>query len=383
MTERIYTRGRYGGLEPLEEEPFSSEDELQSLIAEHPELLDGEQMRPGDPRRWVLITREKGISETANSGARWAVDHLIVDQDATPTLAEVKRGSNPEIRRTIIGQLLEYAAHAARAWTAEELRRTFEDSTKAKGHDPSEILGRLLRTDVEPDANDFWENVATNLTARRMRLLFIADEIPDPLVRVVEFLNAQMPDIEVLAVEIKQFRGEETQTLVPRVIGRIANESAQGLTGRRRSINRETFLGQFTSDEARNAAAQILDAARDSGAVFEWGQRGGVSVRGHCSRWEQPITVAWLYSPSMNGGGWMRTRDFTFGVGILDYDPAPDDELRAILQRWVDVFRDDSFTTDVSSQGVAAWSVGYVEAAIHVDLLTTRLTGVLSELKSL
>ena len=383
MTERIYTRGRYGGLEPLEEEPFSSEDELQSLVAEHPELLDGEQIRPGDPRRWLLISREKGISETVNSGARWAVDHLIVDQDAIPTLAEVKRGSNPEIRRTIIGQLLEYAAHAAQTWTAEELRRTFEDSANAKGHDPSQLLGRLLRTDVEPDATDFWENVATNLTARRMRLLFIADEIPDPLERVVEFLNAQMPNIEVLAVEIKQFRGEETQTLVPRVLGRSANESAQGMTGRRRSINRETFLGQFTSDEARNAAAQILDAARESGAVFEWGQRGGVSVRGHCSRWEQPITVAWLYSPSMNGTGWMRTRDFTFGAGILDYDPAPDDELRAILQRWVDLFRDDSFTTDVSSQGVAAWSVGYDEAAIHVDLLTTRLTGVLSELKSL
>ena len=88
MAERIYTRGEQGRLEPLEEEPFTTEDELQSLIAEHPELLDGEQIRPGDPRRWLLITREKGISETSDSGARWAVDHLIVDQDAVPTLAE-------------------------------------------------------------------------------------------------------------------------------------------------------------------------------------------------------------------------------------------------------------------------------------------------------
>ena len=53
MSERIYTRGEQGRLEPLEEEPFSTEDELQSLIAEHPELLDGEQIRPGDPRRWL------------------------------------------------------------------------------------------------------------------------------------------------------------------------------------------------------------------------------------------------------------------------------------------------------------------------------------------
>ena len=47
MAERIYARDEGGGLEPLEEEPFSTEDELQALIAEHPELLDGEQIRPG------------------------------------------------------------------------------------------------------------------------------------------------------------------------------------------------------------------------------------------------------------------------------------------------------------------------------------------------
>ena len=112
MAERIYTRAERGRLEPLEEKPFSTEDELQALIAEHPELLDGEQIRPGDPRRWILISREKGIAETSDAAARWAIDHLIIDQDAVPTLAEVKRGSNPEIRRTIVGQMLEYAAHA-------------------------------------------------------------------------------------------------------------------------------------------------------------------------------------------------------------------------------------------------------------------------------
>ena len=194
-------------------------------------MLDGEQIRPGAPRRWLLITREKGISETSDSGARWAVDHLIVDQDAVPTLAEVKRGSNPEIRRSIVGQVLEYAAHAARTWTAGELRRTFEESAIAQGHNPGELLGDLLRTDGELDADGFWDKVATNLSARRMRLLFVADEIPDPLERVVEFLNAQMPNIEVLAVEIKQFRGESTQTLVPRVLGRIADASALGVPG--------------------------------------------------------------------------------------------------------------------------------------------------------
>ena len=381
MAERIYIRDE-AGLSPLEEEPFSTEDELQALIAEYPELLDGEQIRPGDPRRWILIAREKGIAETSDSGARWAIDHLIIDQDAVPTLAEVKRGSNPEIRRAIVGQLLEYAAHASRTWTADDLRRTFEESVNAQGHDPVEVLGRLLRSDGEPDADGFWENVATNLSARRIRLLFVADEIPDPLERVVEFLNEQMPNIEVLAIEIKQFRGGQTQTLVPRVLGRTAKASVQGPARRGRSLNRQTFLGEFTSDEVRNAAARLLDTAQKAGATLEWGP-SSVSLRGRCSRWQYPITVAWLIPPSRAGMGWMRTRDFTFGVAMLDYDPGPEEELRVVLQRWTDSFRDDAFKTNASSKGVTAWSVDYDSAARNIDLLTGRLSAVLQELKEL
>ena len=103
--ERIYTSAGDGKLEALEETPFPTEDELQALIAEHPELLDGEQIRPGDARRWILVTREKGIAPSVGEAARWSVDHLIIDQGAVPTLAEVKRGSNPKIRRTIVEQL--------------------------------------------------------------------------------------------------------------------------------------------------------------------------------------------------------------------------------------------------------------------------------------
>ena len=379
MAERIYTRGERGGLEPLEEEAFSTEDELQALIAEHPELLDGEQIRPGDPRRWILVTREQGIADTPDGSARWSLDHLIVDQDAVPTLVEVKRGSNPELRRTVVGQLLEYAAHAAQTWTADELRRTFEESNG----DPGAVLAELLQVDEEPDADAFWEGVATNLAARRLRLLFVADEIPDPLEQVVKFLNEQMPRIEVLAVEIKQFRGKSSQTLVPRVIGRTAAASTRGTAGRSQKLTRELFLEDCDSVELRDAANRLFDVAQESGATFGWGP-SGVSIRRQCSRWRQPVTVAWLYPPSKAGEGWMRTRDFTFGAAILDNDsPAPEEGLRTLLQRWADSFRDDSFAVDASSKGVTAWSVGYDAAARHSDLLAGRLAKVLAELKAL
>ena len=190
-----------------------------------------------------------------------------------PTLAEVKRGSNRELRRTIVGQLLEYAAHAAH-WRADELQRTFEESTD----EPDAVLAELLQVDEEPDADAFWEKVATNLTARRLRLLFIADEIPDPLEQVVKFLNEQMPNIEVLAVEIKQFRGESSQTLVPRVIGRTAAASTRGTTTPRRKLTRESFLEELPSDRAREAANRLLKVADENGPKWCRGLMPSASV---------------------------------------------------------------------------------------------------------
>ena len=378
MAERIYLMGEGERLRPLEEELFATEDDLQKLIAENPELLDGEQIRPGDPRRWVLVTREKGVAESRGAGARWAVDHLIVDQDAVPTLVEVKRGENPEIRRSVVGQMLEYAAHAAATWTGEELRRSFEKISREQGRDPGEAIAGLLGPDEAADPERFWDEVARNLAASRLRLLFVADEIPDPLKRVAEFLNAQMPGIEVFAVEVKRFRGEGAQTLVPRVFGSVVATRSASPPQR---LTRESFLTDFAGDAERRAAERLLDAATRAGAAFEWGP-SGVSVRALCPLWSQPVTVAWLYIPSKSEAGlvWMKTRAFTFGAAILDEDM--DDRLRAVLERWVREFDRAPFT-DASSKGVRARAIDYDGAAGEAERLAERLSNVITEIGAL
>ena len=379
MSERIYTRDDNKGLEPLEEEPFSSEDQLQALIANYPELLDGKQVRPDDPRRWLLITREKGIADQPDAPDRWAVDHLMIDQDAVPTLVEVKRGANPELRRTVVGQMLEYAAHATTTWTAYELRQTFENAGEAHGFDPSAEIANLLKIDSEPDVDAFWQAVATNLAARRLRLLFVADEIPDPLERVVEFLNAQMPHIEVLAVEIKQFRGKSFQTLVPRVIGRSAATASPATASarQRRKLTRASFLEELPNDEARLVAEKLLAVADDAGATIYWGSTG-FSIRMRSKAFRYPISVAWLYPPGVIG--WNGLTDISFGTALFGYDPPPEENLRTFLEAWVDEFRGHDFANPTP---IDAWTISYDAAAKHIDLLTDRLQKVLSDLKKL
>ena len=294
-----------------------------------------------------------------------------------PTLAELKRGSNPDIRRKIVGQLLEYAAHASETWTAKELRDTFERKAGEQGRDARDELATLLQTDGEPDVDGFWERVSTNLAANRLRLLFVADDIPDPLARVVGFLNEQMRGIEVLAVEIKRFHGKSGQTLVPRVIGRRSVSPAPGRPGQR--LTRKSFLDGFADESVRGVAERLLDEALESGCDIAYGDSYGLSIRARCPAWRQPISVAWLYSEARKG--WMRTRDFSFGASVLESEIP--EELRMVLERWVGEFSTDSFTEDVSSKGVKAWAIRHNAVVQHQDLLVERLRTVFSELASL
>ena len=368
MAEKIYIRNATGELEPLTEERFETEDLLQELIGQHPELLAGEQMRPDDPLRWVLIRREMPIEG-------WALDHLLIDQHARPTLVEVKRGSNREIRRNIVGQMLDYAATAASVWSERDMRRIFEESQD----EPDDVISALLADDGEPDIDGFWEQVATNLDANRLRLLFVADEIPSELERVVKFLNEQTRDnLEVLAVEVKQYPGQFGYALVSRVIGQIESSrdgGAPGTTsGGTRRINREEFLNSLTPD-VRDAANHMLNEAVSAGGVIE-PRPGSVTVGTRCPAYGNRVTnVAQFYAPTDDENG-----QFTFRI----YFDHPHTGVQALLRNWIAQFDDDDFGAPYSYQGwLPGRSVSPEEIVKHTDLLSRRLCDAMVQLQEL
>jgi hypothetical protein len=131
MAGGIYLLRDEDQLVEMLEQPYDSEAVLQQLLAKHPSLLAGDQLGADSPRRWVLVAREASLPSEEDGGGRWSVDHLFLDQDAVPTLVEVKRSSDTRIRREVVGQMLDYAANAVVYWPVERLRATFEASTEA------------------------------------------------------------------------------------------------------------------------------------------------------------------------------------------------------------------------------------------------------------
>jgi len=201
---------------------YETEDVLQRLLARYPDLLPGEAMNPQEPRRFLLIKREATV-------AGMQLDHLFLDQDAIPTLVETKRGANTQTRREVVAQMLDYAANVAGEWSAELLQSWLHEGVESDG-------GQELVAEFDPafdSEEEFWSQVEQNLRDGKVRLIFVADEIPSSLQRIVEFLNERMTPTEVLAAEIRQYVTEDgKQILHTGLVGQT--EKARDIKGQTR-----------------------------------------------------------------------------------------------------------------------------------------------------
>jgi hypothetical protein len=218
------------------------------------------------PRRWLLISREMGIPGEDAGGARWALDHLFLDQDGVPTLVEVKRAVDSRARRDVVAQMLDYAANAVAYWPVEKIRTQFDSRCTKAGLEPEAELKTFLGDDA--DAETFWSWVKTNLQAGKIRMIFVADLIAPELRRIVEFLNDQMDPAEVLAVEMRHYGASGLEkTLVSRVIGQTVaaeRKKAAGVQSRRLLDEASFFAHAEVWCETR-----VLTRVR---RIYDWGR---------------------------------------------------------------------------------------------------------------
>lgn len=269
MSSGVFVLQKDGTLVEMNQQKYDSEDILQTLLATHPNLLAGDQIDELNPRKWILISRELSIPDKETSEGRWSIDHLFLDQDGIPTLVEVKRSSDTRIRREVIGQMLEYAANAVSYWAIEKIKIHFETRCENQGQDPDHVLMDTLQ--IEGNYEEYWEKVTTNLQTGNIRMLFVADEIPFELKQIVEFLNEQMNPAEILAVEIKQYVGQDQKTLIPRVFGQTIKTQQKKSRPNKRQWDESTFLSALEKREG-------IHAVITTKAILAWAQKNILEI---------------------------------------------------------------------------------------------------------
>lgn len=249
-----------------------------------------------------------------DGSGRWSVDHLFVTRRAVPVLVELKRASDTRIRREVVGQMLDYAANATAYWKAGRVADAFAATAIDAGCDPDVALAEFLG-DVDPVG--FWEQVDSNFAAGRLKLVFVADQIPRELARVVEFLNDQMR-ADVRAVELRWFAGEGgMRTLSPRIIGETQRAAAAKSTGGSQCLllDREAWVAQKLAplgDDRVAAARRFISIMEGVGGQVEVSTAQASLIGSIIVPGDKPLYVLAAYPQSKGVVSltlrWLKTR---------------------------------------------------------------------------
>ena len=186
------------------------ESTLQDLLFRYPQTLPVATIDAAYDKA-VPVCRE--LSTPAGY-----VDALYVNALGRLTLAEFKLWRNPQARREVIGQILDYAKEIA-SWGYEDLQREVSKSLKRPGN----VLFDLVRaTDPDVDEGVFVDNVTRHLQRGEFLLLIIGDGIREGVENIVDFVQKHSGlHFNLALVEAALYRDRDDRVIVqPRVLCR-------------------------------------------------------------------------------------------------------------------------------------------------------------------
>jgi len=239
----------------------SLEEALQQFIEKFPKVIPGRQIDPEneDPPRFVLLRREMPVGG-------WSLDHLFVDQRGILTLVETKLFQNPESRREVIGQIIEYAANAYSYWGNGQAKQKAVEYWSKQQKDIDDILREEFN---QNDMDSFWNNIEENLKDRRVRLIIATDELRPEVTRMIEYLNDEMKNTAILGLEIKFYGSEDgSLVMVPRIYGvsERKKESSSSASGKNISWSIDQLrspLSEMTDGVLKQRLSYMLDWVKD------------------------------------------------------------------------------------------------------------------------
>lgn len=154
-----------------------NEDWLQNLLFAHPGLLPIDEIEPTFADG-VPLCREIETSVGP-------LDLLLVNENGLLTLVECKLWRNPEARRKVVGQILDYAQAMSR-WTYEDLDQAVRRATR----EPALSLWERVRTPLGlTDEAVFVDRVTRHIRDSTFLLLIVGDGIRENTEQIGDYLK--------------------------------------------------------------------------------------------------------------------------------------------------------------------------------------------------
>jgi len=275
-----------------------AEAELQILLTESPSLIRIDEIREGFSPL-LFAVREFGLPDSG------ATDILAFSADGDIAIIECKLATNPEIKRKVIGQILEYAALLWKM-SYEEVDERVQNQ---KGKNLADLVGAVLADDW--DEERFRNGVKQSLDSGSFILVIVVDRINEELRRIIRYVNeCSESAFSLHALEMQRFQTDKIDVLVPHLFGVSQKPPAGGM---KKKWSEEEFFAKLKKDEP--SAVEIIKNIYDwsSGKAdriwFGTGKETG-SFTFHYLKENKTISVFSIYTSgrlTLNYG-WLSTQ---------------------------------------------------------------------------
>jgi len=234
---------------------------IQELIHTQPSLLPIDDI---DSNFAPLIPLGREISTSAGS-----IDNLFISPEGYITIVETKLWRNPEARREVVGQILDYAKELNK-WTFTDLNNAVLACNKHQKGIVESI--RQYEPIDEGDIQYLIDNISKNLNRGRFLLLIVGDGIRESVEDMVEYLS-QTPQLfftlALIELQIFKFPKETDSFLViPQVVTRTQEITraifrVEGAQSQNFKINIDTDLGHEEVKQGRISHKRFTITADD------------------------------------------------------------------------------------------------------------------------
>src|SRR5438876_5381868 len=138
---------------------YVSEADIQALIQNQPECLPIAEID-------AMFSGPVPICTELNTPAG-PIDNFMVTPSGLPVLVECKLWRNPEGRREVVGQILDYAKELSR-WSSSDVQREVRRRLKRDGNPVLEMV-----RPIDPTMDEIQFNDALTVNLRRGRFLLL------------------------------------------------------------------------------------------------------------------------------------------------------------------------------------------------------------------
>lgn len=194
---------------PLTVEGGVSERFLQELIHEHPALLPIGRLEPT-----FEDCRPVCLELPTPSGF---VDNLMITPRGDIVLVETKLWRNPEARRKVVGQILDYAKDLSLCSYSD-----LEKAVRVARREPGAELFALVSPEAAPEEEaGFIDAVSRNLRRGRMLLVVAGDGIREGAEQLADFLQSHVSlNFSLAMVELTLWRLDDGLVILPQIPAR-------------------------------------------------------------------------------------------------------------------------------------------------------------------